>query len=81
MAKIKDGGPIHPSYEITQFGGIYNITTSGGMSLRDYLADRASEEDIQAHRSIGTVQQARTREQAKYAYADAMLEARKHSYT
>jgi len=65
----------------------------GGMTLRDYFAAKASEEDIRAniegpmqecivegadgrkhitHRTIKY-----TREQAKYRYADAMMEARK----
>ena len=64
-----------------------------GMTLRDYFAAKATEEDIKAHREgpIGehivsdvngrkhiTHRNTRyTREQAKYRYADAMLKARK----
>jgi hypothetical protein len=47
------------------------------MSLRDWLAGQASEEDISEHRRNwphGTSQP--TREEAKYLYADAMLAAR-----
>ena len=53
------------------------------MSLRDWFAGRATEADIEAH-SGGTINPqtgnaygCRTREQAKYAYADAMIAARK----
>ena len=63
------------------------------LSIRDYFAARASEEDIKAHQEGGVKEQIvddlygrkkivhcrvqYTREQAKYRYADAMLEARK----
>ena len=64
-----------------------------GMTLRDYFAATASEEDIQAHiwKGFNEVQirtapdgkkheisaaATRTREQAKYLYADAMLKVR-----
>lgn len=65
-----------------------------GMTLRDYLAARASEEDIQRHLTgmmkvivgqnekgpIYEYQQAfRSREQARYRWADAMLEARRNT--
>ena len=54
-----------------------------GMTLRDWIATHATEEDILAHLG-GTVHpqtgwpiNRRTREAAKYAYADAMIAARK----
>ena len=63
------------------------------MTLRDYFAAKASEEDIKAHQEGGVKGQVvddmngrkrivhcnvrYTREQAKYRYADAMLEERK----
>ena len=65
-----------------------------GMTLRDYFAIRASEEDIQRHLSgivkvivgqnadgpIYEHQQAfRSREQARYRWADAMLAARSNT--
>jgi hypothetical protein len=66
--------------------------TSALYSLRDELASRATEKDIEAHRGITsdggctpiTEEEAkncpkdwvRTREQAKYHYADAMIAAR-----
>jgi hypothetical protein len=63
-----------------------------GMTLRDYFAAKATNEDINMH-SMGSWAQwveelpsgrkemksgfkPRTREEAKYAYADAMLKAR-----
>lgn len=64
-----------------------------GMTLRDYFAAHASNEDVKAYiygpaclqiRDVGNgrkeevrVPMLRTYEQARYAYADAMLEARK----
>jgi hypothetical protein len=66
--------------------------TEQGMTLRDYFAAKASEEDIKAHQEGGVKEQVvddlngrkkivycnvrYTREQAKYRYADAMLKAR-----
>lgn len=61
-----------------------------GMTLRDYFAAKASEEDIGFWRPTGRmaitassitgrpleVPELRTREQARYAFADAMLKAR-----
>lgn len=52
------------------------------MSLRDYFAAHATENDIednfggQVDPQTGRCFNQRTREQAKYAYADAMLAAR-----
>jgi hypothetical protein len=67
-------------------------STAGGMSMRDYFAANASEHDIAAHRAGPTTERVvtnsdgmrrivtgpavRTREQAKFAYANAMLAAR-----
>lgn len=58
--------------------------TSGGMELRDYFASKATEDDIREFlwgevRSNGYISarsQIRSREEAKYAYADAMMKAR-----
>ena len=67
--------------------------TQPGMTLRDYFAIHASEEDIQRHLPTGRVidvvipngfggksvekrSEYRTREQARYAFADDMLKAR-----
>ena len=54
------------------------------MDLRDYFAVKANEKDIQKYQrraldNIGYVmawEEVMTREQAKYAYADAMMKAR-----
>ena len=80
MAK-DTGGPAFPTGTAFQ-----------GMTLRDYFAAKATEEDINAHREgpmeehiVSDVNGRRhithrrtryTREQARYRYADAMLKAR-----
>ena len=53
-----------------------------GMTLRDWFAGAAREDDIFPYRDFyiskcGSCISRLTREQAKYAYADAMIEARK----
>lgn len=53
-----------------------------GMSARDWFAIHASEEDVGAHmfeNSDDWAERPRSREQARYAFADAMLEARGQS--
>ena len=76
------GGPAFPHSRLG--------SDADGMTLRDYLAIHAAEEDIQRHLPTGrtTVEansltgsplrlpEYRTREQARYAFADAMLAAR-----
>ena len=56
-----------------------------GMDLRDYFAAKATEQDIEPYQwrteyspsGHGVFKtQVRTREEAKYAYADAMMKAR-----
>ncbi len=48
-----------------------------GMSLRDYFAAKASEQDIQFWQDVYYQNNsAITREEAKYVYADEMLKAR-----
>jgi len=88
------GGPAFPhtvEYKGADCGG---VVPHGGMTLRDYFATHASEEDIKYWQPMGVeVTKVRelgngskqicyapgiyTREQARYRYADAMLEARK----
>ena len=75
MAEINDGGPAFP-----RTGAPY-VLAYEGVSLRDWLASHASEQDIEDHtlgdlRDDGRSYNHRSREQAKYAYADAMLKAR-----
>lgn len=54
-----------------------------GMSLRDWFAGQATEEDIDAHQEYVKdtcgMNPKYTREQAKYRYADAMITARKEA--
>jgi len=77
----------------TAFPWTHGEMTCTGMTLRDYFAAKASEEDIKAHQDGGMKEQVvddingrkkivhcnvrYTREQAKYRYADAMLKARR----
>jgi hypothetical protein len=78
----KNGGPAFP-----QKWGADDSAPIGpdnprpqGMSLRDYFAAHASEDDIGAHRQREhSGERARlipSREAARYRYADAMLAAR-----
>lgn len=68
MTEKNDGGPAFPKTDIINMSG--NLErNSDGMSLRDYFAVHATEEDIlhQPH--------AKSRQQARYMHADAMLKA------
>ena len=80
MEKINDGGPAFPVPDSRSANGDVQWGSSG-VSLRDWLASHASEQDIEDHtlgdlRDGGRSYNHRSREQAKYAYADAMLKAR-----
>lgn len=60
---------------------ILELEAEGGLSLRDWFAGQASEEDIRANTgskedSFGYRMPLRTREEARYHYADTMLKAR-----
>jgi hypothetical protein len=70
MTQPNDGGPAFPS---DRFGEL-------GMSLRDYIATHATPLDASRwHQKLGedcNWATTPTMEQAKYAYADAMLKAR-----
>lgn len=73
MDQTNDGGPAFPGTDAKGF-------VSDGMSLRDYFAAGALENDIASHRqklyhSGGYIKEP-TREQCRYAYADAMLAER-----
>jgi hypothetical protein len=76
MTTKDDGGPAFPM--VSDMKG-----HNPGMSLRDWFAGTASEADISRHsvtkrNSLGHPLEAPCpREQAKYRYADAMIEARK----
>ena len=70
MEKINDGGPAFPVLSVEHTG----------MSLRDWFAGHASENDIRRHQSIIERSNGYTYmpsiEECKYAYADEMLKAR-----
>ena len=85
MVDIMNNPPAFPT-------PIISVMQHTGMTLRDYFAAKASEEDIEEH-SVGSKSReavARgtgfpykkheevhyTREQAKFRYADAMMKAR-----
>lgn len=65
----KTGGPAFP------IKGPVMTSDEQGMTLRDYFAVRASEQDINV--ILCFAPEHLTRAQARYRYADAMLEARK----
>lgn len=71
--KIYDGGQAF-GYSIPEQYWAYE----DGMTLRDYFAAKATQEDIEKYLiySINGMTFDRTREQAKFKYADQMLEAR-----
>ena len=90
MSNTKTGGPAFP-YEERNGEGT-PVRDYFGMTLRDYFAAKASEEDVRANIE-GPLQECivegsdgrkhithrtvkYTREQAKYRYADTMLKAR-----
>jgi hypothetical protein len=89
--EIDDGGSAFPHGEIVQdmrdekgrFVGSRVWEQSAGMRLRDWLATHATEADIEEHRNYRFCPQTkcvlsrRTREAAKYAYADEMIRTRK----
>ena len=73
------GGPAFPSH------GSMGEVTHEGATLRDYFAAHASDMDVDSHREytlhneggrIEMMLPTRSREQARYAYADAMIRAR-----
>ena len=58
-------------------GGPGAYAAEPGMTLRDWFASHATEDDVEAHREYtAELAFANTREQARYAFADAMLAAR-----
>ena len=72
------GGPAFP--QSTTIGDVPE--TVWGMTLRDWFATHASEQDVERYReyTLGPDMYSDgytyTREQAKYRYADAMIQAR-----
>ena len=74
MTQPNDGGPAFP-----RAGSDY-VKAQEGMSLRDWFATHAGQNDILRHKSMIEQSNGFTRtpsvEECKYAYADAMLKAR-----
>ena len=70
----KDGGPAF-SVPADNYSGGEIFQSEPGMSLRDYFAIHASDKDIETYLA-GTQRTFIDREQARYKFADAMLEAR-----
>lgn len=87
---IDDGGsafPVPPERLNSANGDNHWAYASQGMSLRDWFASKASEEDLQGFlpQTVGEVSFLfskdgihRTRQWARYQHADAMLAARKN---
>ena len=63
-----NGGPAFG--ELQQVGDV--AMRDGGLSIRDYMAIHASEEDIARVLEYNMI----TRQQARYMHADAMLKER-----
>jgi hypothetical protein len=93
MSNKETGGPAFPVHpDMAGQLGCVPSSSDAGMTLRDYFAAKASEEDIEEHlngpkaehivKDSGGMHRIvhkntiYTREQAKYRYADAMLKAR-----
>lgn len=80
MTKPNDGGPAFPVPTIS--GPDLEVSYPPhvrGMTLRDWFAGQASETDILFHSNLLFAKRPDpypTREECKYAYADAMLAAR-----
>jgi hypothetical protein len=77
---MNNGGPAFPQPDIYHGDGQIEFGTPG-MTLRDWFASTALEEDIIAHivYYADSTEFSRTREEARYYYADAMLKAREVS--
>lgn len=81
----EDGGPAFPFGQTDELSGqLVNGWGSEGMTLRDYFAAKASEEDIQyqicamaPRNGFGEVMSHKvSRSAARYAHADDMLKER-----
>lgn len=79
---IKDGGPAFPHQhdhvlyradDPTKPAQTIKGFWTGGMTLRDYFAAKASDADIEEY-----LNGRRTRQAARYCHADAMLRAREN---
>ena len=74
----EDGGPAFPNEQSMNPDGLWNDTLDPGMSLRDYFAAHATDKDVMIGMEMMKLQGLlSTPAGARYAHADAMLEARK----
>lgn len=79
-----DGGPAFPQQPPQANPGEFvSGYVSTGLSLRDYFAAHASEEDVRHYENTGRLEgeslrrvEVVTRTQARYMHADAMLKER-----
>jgi len=70
---IDDGGPLHP---IISTPGV-NIVEHKGISLRDWFATKATDKDLDSIDPFNySKQRQMTRQELRFAWADAMLAAR-----
>ena len=81
MSNKDTGGPAFPVHpDMAAQLGCVPSSSDAGMSLRDYFAAKASEEDIAEYMptKVGEAKlyPHRTRQWARYKHADAMLKAR-----
>lgn len=75
MSKIDDGGPAFPNLKWNVVDGTIEGTSDSGMSLRQWYAGQATDEDVQwAKSQIGWKY---TRIQHRFYFADAMIAAGK----
>ncbi|WP_144379538.1 hypothetical protein [Mesorhizobium amorphae] len=79
MSTINDGGPAFPSVLYSHERA--ESWSTDGMTLRDWFASHATEQDIEHHRELtigddGYPYWKRSREAARYAFADEMLAER-----
>ncbi|MCK5610535.1 hypothetical protein KAR91_52160 [Candidatus Pacearchaeota archaeon] len=81
MSKKEDGGPAYPCKTLQERyrsgnSPAYDEVWDSGISLRDYFAGQASEEDIVEHQKDIAEGYSMSRERARYEYADAMIKER-----
>lgn len=74
---MNDGGPAFPVRVLMPYKNGHWKENLPGISMRDYFAATASEEDIKHHQKTHNYNnELLPREAARYRYADAMLAQR-----
>lgn len=67
----EDGGPAFPFGQTDELSGqLVNGWGSEGMTLRDYFAAKATDEDIKPYMTLDRFM---SRQRARYMHADGML--------